>query len=65
MLVYYFKVILPDHLFMLCRRFTAPLLHALRRLLPRALLRLTRTLPGHGRNGGRPGARAWFVWPCC
>ena len=28
MLVYYFKVILPDHLFMLCRRFAAPLLHA-------------------------------------
>lgn len=27
-LVCYFKVILPDHLFMLCRRFAAPLLHA-------------------------------------
>ena len=32
MLVCYFKVILPDHLFMLCRRFAAPLLHALLRL---------------------------------
>ncbi|BCW34915.1 hypothetical protein StoSoilA2_09710 [Arthrobacter sp. StoSoilA2] len=46
-LVCYFKVILPDHLFMLCRRFAAPLLHAVRRLcftlaarLPMGLVRV-------------------------
>ena len=81
MLVYYFKVILPDHLFMLCRRFAAPLLHALRRLcftlaapfapglaapFTQALLHLSCTLTAH-RPGWRPPSsqQLWFVWPCC